>query len=155
MTCTDSIPDGTDCADCTGILPPPVPRLVPRPSRRQPLVTAATRACLCLWRLLPGWLGCPFSLPSPPMAWDRRQEKIIIDRQEARREPARQAGCFIGTRAQGWNARLVRSAASSRRRRSRSGLGRSRGSGFGTRGSPPARSEEQTSELQPLRQLVC
>jgi hypothetical protein len=37
MTCTDSTPDGTHSADCTGISLRPVPRLVPRPSRRPSL----------------------------------------------------------------------------------------------------------------------
>jgi len=39
MTCTDSTPDGTHSADYTGIPVRPVPRLVPRPSRRPSLPT--------------------------------------------------------------------------------------------------------------------
>ncbi len=58
MTCTDSSPDGTHSADCTGISLRSVPRLVPRPSRRPSLppatsVPALLSAARCLdetWR---------------------------------------------------------------------------------------------------------
>jgi hypothetical protein len=53
MTCTESTPNSTHSADCTGISLHPVPRLVPRPSRRPSLSTGNISAGFASRRAMP------------------------------------------------------------------------------------------------------